>query len=94
MRPTLRLCLLAILLGGCGQPFYYCRVRDSTLVAPNSGSASLCAAASSADEVCKELMSSGLGDTVTGRAGPYDNRENCEVSGPLDFFRPGDAGSR
>lgn len=94
VRTALRVSVVVPLLTCCQEPYYYCRVTDSTLVAPNSGSAALCERAATAEDVCELLMADPLWDTVVGIAGPYDSREDCEVAGPLDLFTPQSAWHR
>jgi hypothetical protein len=82
--------LWLVFLTGCEQPYYYCNVTDSTLVAPDYGHASLCERASNAGDVCRRLMQEPAWDTIQGTAGPYDSRANCEIDGPLHSVPPPD----
>jgi hypothetical protein len=84
---------LGVALAGCNADHYYCRV--SFAEPGRSGSTSRCAVARTAEEVCRGLDLGTPPPTMpTYRtAGPYANRENCEVAGPLDILRPpADAG--
>lgn len=84
---------LALALLGCNADYYYC--RGSFASPGSSGSSARCATAANAEEVCRGLtFSTPPPEGITYRtAGPYGNRENCEVAGPLDSLRPpADAG--
>ena len=87
------LCLGAF-LSGCNADYFYCRV--SFAEPGRSGSSARCAVARTADEVCRglDLGSPPPANPTTRTAGPYSNRENCEVAGPLDILRSSADGGR